>query len=51
MQQVSVIRFGWAQNVATPSTVRASVSANLFSTRARHCRDPYHNPPVALPKA
>ena len=44
-------RFGWAQNVATPSTVSVRVSANLFSTAARHCLDPYQSPPVALPKA
>jgi hypothetical protein len=46
-----VIRFGWAQNVATPSTVSARVNANLFSIGARHCLDPYQIPPVALPNA
>src|SRR5579864_6425929 len=51
MQQVSVTRFGWAQNVASPMTVSTSVNANLFSRGARHCLDPYHSPPVALPSA
>src|SRR5579859_1809640 len=51
MQKVSVIRFGWAQNVATPSTVRVSVTANLLASGDRHCLDPYQNPPVALPSA
>ena len=51
MTQVSVIRLGWAQNVATPSTVNERASANLFSTGARHCLDPYQMPPVALPRA
>jgi hypothetical protein len=46
-----VIRFGCAQNVATPVTVRASAIANRLSTGARHCLDPYHRPPVALPNA
>ena len=46
-----MIRFGCAQNVATPSTVSTRVSANLFSIGARHCRDPYQIPPVALPNA
>jgi hypothetical protein len=46
-----VTRFGWAQKVATPSTVKVRVSANLVSTGARHCLDPYHSPPVALPNA
>src|SRR3954451_10508657 len=51
MVQVSVTRLGWAQNVATPRTVSARVSANRFPGAARHCRDPYHRPPVALPNA
>src|SRR5579863_7806691 len=51
MQAVSEIRFGWAQNVATPSTVRVRVTANLFWMGDRHCLDPYQNPPVALPSA
>ena len=37
--------------MATPSTVSVRVSANLFSTAACHCLDPYQSPPVALPKA
>src|SRR5258705_7432054 len=51
MTQVSVIRFGCAQNVATPSTVSVRVNANLFSSGAPHCLDPYQIPPVALPNA
>ncbi len=51
MLQVSVMRFGWAQKVATPITVSVRVSANLLCSGARHCRDPYQSPPVALPKA
>src|SRR6516164_8913437 len=51
MQQVSVTRFGWAQNVATPSTVRVRVTANLVCSGDRHCLDPYQSPPVALPSA
>ena len=46
-----MIRFGCAQNVATPSTVSARANANLFSIGARHCLDPYQIPPVALPSA
>jgi hypothetical protein len=42
---------GCAQNVATPVTVRTSVIANLRPSGARHCLDPYHRPPVALPNA
>jgi len=45
------MRFGCAQNVATPSTVSTRLNANLFSRGARHCLDPYQIPPVALPKA
>ena len=37
--------------MATPSTVSVRVNANLFSSGARHCRDPYQIPPVALPNA
>ena len=44
-------RFGWAQNVATPSTVTVRVTANLVSSGVRHCLDPYQSPPVALPNA
>ena len=32
-----MIRLGWAQNVAMPRTVSVRVSANRFSTGARHC--------------
>ena len=46
-----MIRFGCAQKVATPSTVSARETANLFSSGARHCLDPYQIPPVALPNA
>jgi hypothetical protein len=46
-----VTRLGWAQNVATPSTVSTRVTANRVSTGARHCLDPYQSPPVALPSA
>ena len=46
-----MIRFGCAQNVATPSTVSTRLNANLFSSDARHCLDPYQIPPVALPSA
>src|ERR1700677_398142 len=51
MTQVSVIRLGWTQKVETPATVRLRVIANLVATGARHCRDPYQSPPVALPRA
>src|SRR6201999_3693387 len=51
MTGTSVSRWGWAQNVATPSVVSASVNANRRSTGDRQDREPYHRPPVALPSA
>jgi hypothetical protein len=44
-------RFGIVQNVHTPATVSASVSASRRPAGAFQVRVPYHSPPVALPSA
>jgi hypothetical protein len=48
---VSSSRLGIAQNVHTPATVRVSVQANRRAADAFQVREPYHSPPVALPRA
>src|SRR5450755_602212 len=51
MTRASDRRPGSDQNVATPATVTHRVIANRRSSGARHDREPYQMPPVALPSA
>ena len=48
---MSTSRFGIAQKVQTPVTVRMRVMPKRREAVARQFRDPYQSPPVALPSA